>query len=85
MAENAMATGRESVTGTIEGRAVISEFQDYQGTVHYWHTDARATWMPDGTSVYDFLTKETTDAQIDSVFSVEEDNTAGNNTEEGEN
>lgn len=77
--------GIGNVLAVIDGRYLLVEFQDHNGNVCYFHTDARVVWMPDGTSVYDFLTKETTDAQIDSIFSAEEDNTAGNNTEEGEN
>ncbi len=72
---DAIMDGTMNTTDMTEARVRITEFQDYQGNVHYFHADARSTWMPDGSSVYDFLTAETTGEQIDSIFNEEEDNT----------
>lgn len=64
---------------TLEGTAVVTEvdgvyrlveFQDYQGNVCYFHTDARVTWMADGTSVESFMrNSELTEAQINEIMS----------------
>ncbi len=47
---------------------IMAEFQDYRGNIIYWHTDARVVWFPDGTSLYDFLSADVTDEQIDRIL-----------------
>lgn len=40
------------------------EIQDSEGNVIYPQTDTAAVWMPDGTLLRDFLSKEVTDGEI---------------------
>lgn len=40
------------------------EIQDYEGNVIYHHTDAAVVWLPDGTSLENFLSKNATEEEI---------------------
>lgn len=40
------------------------EYQDNEGNVIYPHTDAAVVWLPDGTSLDTFLSKNATDEEI---------------------
>lgn len=54
---------------TVDGRYLLVEFQDYQGNVLYFHTDARATWLQDGTSVQAHLDDyELTESDLSDIF-----------------
>ena len=73
---NSTATGAEDNTNTgavIDGRYLLVEFQDSNGNVCYFHTDARVVWLPDGASLYDFLNSDISDEQINSIFNKEEE------------
>lgn len=49
-------------------RYIMAEFQDANGNIIYWHTDARVVWLPDGTSLYAFLNDEVTDAMLNGIL-----------------
>lgn len=53
-----------TVSGVLDGRYLLVEFSDNNGNVCYFHTDARIVWLPDGTSVWDFLNGCATDEDI---------------------
>ncbi len=57
-----------NVTAVVDGRYLLAEYQDHLGNVYYFHTDPRVVWMPDGTSLYAYLTAPVTDEQINSIF-----------------
>ncbi|MFG6336305.1 MAG: hypothetical protein K1W20_12710 [Lachnospiraceae bacterium] len=56
--------GTLNVVGILDGRYLLVEFSDHNGNVCYFHTDVRVVWMPDGTSLGDFLSREATDEEI---------------------
>jgi len=56
--------GEMNVTGVVDGRYLLVEFSDSDGNVCYYHTDARVVWLPDGTSLWDFMNKGVTDEEI---------------------
>lgn len=60
--------GTMTVVGILDGRYLLVEFSDHNGNVCYFHTDARVVWMPDGTSLSDFLTIRATDEEIDAAL-----------------
>lgn len=49
-------------------RYIMCEFQDSQGNIIYWHTDARVVWLPDGTSLYAYMDANVTDDQINAIL-----------------
>lgn len=51
-------------------RYIMAEFQDSNGNIMYWHTDARVVWLPDGTSLYAYLNADVTDGQIDKILEI---------------
>lgn len=63
-----MAGMNVTSVSVIDGRYLLVEFQDADGNVCYFHTDARVVWLPDGTSLYAFLNADVTDEQINSIF-----------------
>lgn len=56
--------GEMNVTGVLDGRYLLVEFSDHKGNVCYFHTDIRVVWLPDGTSLLDFINKDATDEEI---------------------
>lgn len=47
----------------------MEEFQDNEGNVVYPHTDARVTWMQDGTSLHAYLSdSELTESNLNEIF-----------------
>ena len=59
--------GTATVVGVIDGKYLLVEFQDSDGNVCYFHTDARVVWLPDGTALATFL-KEETDEEIEAMI-----------------
>lgn len=49
-------------------RYIMAEFQDSNGNIIYFHTDARVVWLPDGTSLYDVLAAKISDEQINTIL-----------------
>lgn len=49
-------------------RYIMCEFQDSNGNIVYWHTDARVVWLPDGTSLYTYMDADVTDEQINAIL-----------------
>lgn len=49
-------------------RYIMAEFQDSNGNIIYFHTDARVVWLPDGTSLYALLNGTMTDEQINTIL-----------------
>lgn len=49
-------------------RYIMAEFQDDEGNIIYWHTDARIVWLPDGTSLYAFLNSAVTDTTLNGIL-----------------
>ncbi|MFG6334523.1 MAG: hypothetical protein K1W20_03475 [Lachnospiraceae bacterium] len=56
--------GTMNVSGVLDSRYLLVEFSDHNGNVCYFHTDTRVVWMPDGTSLGDFFSREATDEEI---------------------
>ena len=52
----------------MNGKYIMAEFQDADGNIIYWHTDARVVWLPDGTSLNVYLDADVTDEQIDKIL-----------------
>ncbi len=50
------------------GRYIMAEFQDSDGNIIYWHTDARVVWLPDGTSLDTYLNADVTDDLINEIL-----------------
>lgn len=44
------------------------QFQDSNGNIIHWHTDARVVFFPDGTSLYALYNNEVTDEQINQIL-----------------
>lgn len=49
-------------------RYIMAEFQDSNGNIIYFHTDARVVWFPDGTSLYALLNETMTDERINAIL-----------------
>lgn len=56
--------GTLNVVGILDGRYLLVEFSDHNGNVCYFHTDIRVVWLPDGSSLWDFLNQKVTDEEI---------------------
>lgn len=51
-------------------RYIMAEFQDANGNIVYWHTDARVVWLSDGTSLDAYLNADVTDERINKILEV---------------